>query len=110
MTTTHKTVFEADALVEIRPRYAELARKQGVIEAPQCRARRVAHARSTMARKAIRLPEHVCQASLLHRRNVRRKCREVASDARLGHEVLQDAKGAGAKRAAVVMLRDPATG
>ena len=107
--TTHEIVSETDAIVEIYPRHAELARKQHVIEGPQRRARRVAHVRSTVTRNAVRLPEHVGQTSLPHNRNVRRKLTEVASDERLGHEVLQDAWRAEAKRAAVVMLRDPAS-
>ena len=94
--------------MEIYPRYAELAGKQHVIESPQRRARRVAHVRSTVARNAVCLPKHVSQAYLLHCRDVRLKLSEIASDVRLGHEVLQDAGRAGAKRAAVVMLRDPA--
>lgn len=108
-TTTHEIVSETDPIVEIYPCHAKLARKQHVIEGPQRRARRVAHVRSTVARNTVRLPEHVCQASLLHNCDVRRKLTKVASDERLGHEVLQDARGAETKRAAVVVLRDPAS-
>jgi hypothetical protein len=62
-----------------------------------------------MTRNAVRLPEHVGQATLLHGRDVRRVLSEVTSDIRLGHEVLHDNGRAGAKRATVVVLREPVT-
>jgi hypothetical protein len=108
--TTHEIVSETNAIVEIHPLYAELACKQRVIEGPKQRARCVAHTWCTVAGNAVRLPEHVGQATLLHGRDIGCILSEVTSDIRLGHEVLQDNGRASAKRAAVVVLREPATG